>query len=200
VDAGIQMGLQRLTMKRLAAKLKVSVPTLYQYVADSDEVRRLVVDRMLAEVALPEDTDQEWSVYVGGMADALSTFMSSDPHVLPQLLQTDVGKEAEIALAERFFRAADRRGFPLRDAGRLLEAIAIVSYGAAVLKRRDAIRFRGKRSPEQAMRKVLSQLGGEERSLARRSRYFIEPRRRAREFLAPFIEEIRRHHKEPNQG
>jgi AcrR family transcriptional regulator len=65
VDAGLEIvrqdGFAALTMAALAQRLGVSAMTAYGYVGNKQELSRLIVDRVLADVAVPEPSEGDWA-------------------------------------------------------------------------------------------------------------------------------------------
>ena len=71
-------GLEALTLRRLAAELGVGAMTVYSYVRDKDELLDLVVDRAVAEVALPPP-DGDWRDRARALARNLRTTLLAHP-------------------------------------------------------------------------------------------------------------------------
>ncbi|MGI9164684.1 MAG: TetR/AcrR family transcriptional regulator [Mycobacterium sp.] len=55
-----EVGVEKLTMRAVAARLDVSAMALYHHVEDKDELLRLVGDDILGRIALPEPDSGDW--------------------------------------------------------------------------------------------------------------------------------------------
>lgn len=53
-------GLERMSMRRIAAELGTGVMTLYHYVPNRDDLVELMVDQVAGEVELPEQPSSDW--------------------------------------------------------------------------------------------------------------------------------------------
>ncbi|MCP2256199.1 transcriptional regulator, TetR family [Prauserella aidingensis] len=73
-----QSGAGGLTMRRLAQELEVTATALYWHVKTKDDVLDLAVDRVFAEVAIPEQTD-EWRADVRTLASRWREVMLAHP-------------------------------------------------------------------------------------------------------------------------
>lgn len=192
IDAAIHLGLDGITMRQLAAALSVTIPTLYQYVADREEVIRLGTERILGAALLPEDGSQTWPEYVLQTAEALTRVMASDPKIMIHLLHGS-GVTTEVIIAEHFFQALSRRGMTTDETEQLLEAVAIASYGTAVAIGRDDALKRASGSRQQAANGLAAVCDAQDLPLVRQSGYFAASRSHdAARLLRPVIEEIKR--------
>src|SRR5690606_37828697 len=59
-----EIGLDEVTVKRVADHLGVSVPGLYHHVRGRDDLLRLAAEHSLARLRLPEDRGQHWAVWL----------------------------------------------------------------------------------------------------------------------------------------
>jgi AcrR family transcriptional regulator len=104
-------GLERVSMRRVAAELGVTVGALYWYVATKDELLELVLDDVLAEARAP-DVAGEWRAALAAHAERLRRVLLRHPWVLPLLGRLpNIGPHA-VALAEAALDIAVRAGFP----------------------------------------------------------------------------------------
>jgi AcrR family transcriptional regulator len=64
VDAALAIvdaeGLEALSMRSLAHRLRIGTMTLYHYVRDKDELAELVSDRVMSEVLIPGEVPADW--------------------------------------------------------------------------------------------------------------------------------------------
>lgn len=103
-----QSGLRALSMRSLAAALHTGPMTLYNYVPDKAGLEDLVVAAIVAQIQLPEPTD-DWLRDTYAVAEAASAGLRAHPAALPLVLTrpsvTTVGSVIRKALV-----AALRRG------------------------------------------------------------------------------------------
>ncbi|ARS29262.1 TetR family transcriptional regulator [Sphingomonas sp. KC8] len=137
IDAAVELGLDRFGMKRIAEHLGVGISTLYQYVANRDELLQLAIDRQLAAVALPGDREQHWSDYIIEYAVSLRDALAGEPHLILQVMDGGGGIERELAVTERFVEVLVARGFSIDEAVLAWRSIGAVTLGAAIALCRD---------------------------------------------------------------
>jgi len=68
LDAALDVGLDAMTLAAVASRLQVSVPALYRFVADRDELVARAADRVIARFRLPEQTELAQFLVETGMA------------------------------------------------------------------------------------------------------------------------------------
>jgi AcrR family transcriptional regulator len=114
VAAAIAVGLDRLTMARLAAELGVSTQALYGHVRGRDEVEALVRGALRDEVqAAPIDAD-DWRTWLEQFANVVRRSLGgSAAHVLD-------APTADLALGERGIELLLAEGLRPDDAGRAI--------------------------------------------------------------------------------
>lgn len=104
-------GLERVSMRRVAGELGVTVGALYWYVATKDELLELVLDAVLGEARAPE-VPEEWRAALATHAERMRRVLLRHPWALPLLSRLpNIGPNA-VALAEAALGIAARAGFP----------------------------------------------------------------------------------------
>jgi AcrR family transcriptional regulator len=104
-------GLERVSMRRVAAELGVTVGALYWYVATKDELLELVLDDVLGDARTP-DVPGEWRAALAAHAEGMRQVLLRHPWALPLLSRLpNIGPNA-VALAEAALGIAARAGFP----------------------------------------------------------------------------------------
>ena len=78
-------GLPALTMRRLAEALGTGAMTLYNYVAGKEGLEELVVAAIVAEVRLPDPTD-DWQQDAYAIANAMWQGVRAHPAAIPLVL------------------------------------------------------------------------------------------------------------------
>ena len=104
-------GLERTSMRRVAADLGVTVGALYWYVATKDELLELVLDEVLGEARAPDDRG-EWRGALAAHAERMRQVLLRHAWALPLLGRLpNIGPNA-VALADAALGVAARAGFP----------------------------------------------------------------------------------------
>lgn len=80
------MGIDKLTMRTLAARLGVSAMALYHHVDDKDELVRMVGDDMLGRIELPDPDSGDWRELLTSVASASHEALLSVPGLSSVLL------------------------------------------------------------------------------------------------------------------
>jgi AcrR family transcriptional regulator len=109
-------GLAALSMRTVAAELGMGTMSLYRYVADREQLERLVVDLALSDIDLALPDDGRWTDRVTLVVDRIRGAVSAHPAVVPLFLthrHTSVsvmrcGEALLGVLAEAGFTGADR--------------------------------------------------------------------------------------------
>lgn len=130
-------GAAGLSMRAVAAELHMSTMGLYRYVADRDELERLVVDLLLADLDLNVPVDQPWEERITALAHRVREAVVRHPAAIPLLLshrQDSVNSlrwgEAMLAvLADAGFEGADRALAFRTLLSYILGALQVQSYG-----------------------------------------------------------------------
>ena len=63
-EAAAEIGLEDVTVKKVADRLGMSVTGLYYYVHGREELVRLAAERSAANMRIPVDTGQHWSAWL----------------------------------------------------------------------------------------------------------------------------------------
>src|SRR5690348_8135749 len=67
--ASAELDLDQVSMRSVADRLGVSVPSLYHYVRGRDDLLRMAAEQSAARLSVPEDSGQHWSVWLYQWAD-----------------------------------------------------------------------------------------------------------------------------------
>jgi AcrR family transcriptional regulator len=169
VETAAQIAPGELTMTRLAETLRVSPGTLYQYVADRDELIRLVIEKRMRDLPLLEDTGQHWSDYLREYINRLASALTADPAAIAQVLGIESTVEPELRFTEAFYAALVARGFGLDETMEIYVQVSIVAMGAAMVGNRERLAAKEAGSVGAALRRVLEGLGEDEVPLVRKA-------------------------------
>lgn len=130
-------GAAGLSMRAVAAELHMSTMGLYRYVADRDELERLVVDLLLEDLDLDVPVDRPWGERIIELAHRVRETVLRHPAAIPLLLshrQDSVNSlrwgEAMLAvLTDAGFEGADRALAFRALLSYILGALQVQSYG-----------------------------------------------------------------------
>ncbi|MGE4429920.1 MAG: TetR/AcrR family transcriptional regulator [Sphingobium sp.] len=79
-------GLEALSIRMLAARLKVNSASLYHHFASKDEILMAVVRAALRDVVMPP-VAEEWEIWVAENAVAYRRLLVAKPYIIPLLLR-----------------------------------------------------------------------------------------------------------------
>jgi len=128
VDRG---GLSALSMRSLAAELETGAMTLYNHVADREDLDLLVVDAVLGEVRVPPAARYSWKREVTAIATAVWRAVRAHPNVIPLILTRRTRSPASLAIAESLLAALARSGRTRRELLIAFRAITAFVMGFA---------------------------------------------------------------------
>jgi AcrR family transcriptional regulator len=125
-----ESGVSALSMRTLAAALSTGPMTLYNYVPDKEGLEELVVAAVVAEVRVPEPTD-DWLADVYAVAEAMWQGIRAHPAAIPLVLTRRTTSATGFAAAEAIVAALGRGR--LTDSDRLAAFHAVLAFvvGAA---------------------------------------------------------------------
>ena len=123
-------GVGALSMRSLAASLGTGPMTLYNYVADKEGLEELVVAAIVAEVRLPEPTD-DWQQDAYAIAGAMWQGIRAHPAAIPLVLTRRMSSSTGFAAAEALIAALGRAGLEDRDRLAAFHALLGLVTGAA---------------------------------------------------------------------
>jgi AcrR family transcriptional regulator len=123
-------GLSALSMRSLAAALGTGPMTVYNYVADKEGLEELVVAAVVAQVRLPDPTD-DWRHDAYAIADAMWRGIRAHPAAIPLVLTRRTLSATGFAAADALIAALARAGLPDRDQLGAFHAVLGFVVGAA---------------------------------------------------------------------
>ncbi|EZP74190.1 Regulatory protein TetR [Sphingomonas paucimobilis] len=163
IDAALDLGLESLTMGRVADRLGVVKAALYNYVATREELVMLAAARAAGMHPFPEDEGQSWKDYALDHARALFELLTGDAQLLISYMTGGMGQLASADRTEAWLRAMTKRGFTADEAIRLLQSIGYLVVGAAA----SALHAKAAATPEDEARAILRKRGAHELPLLR---------------------------------
>jgi AcrR family transcriptional regulator len=127
-------GLAALSMRAVAVELGVATMALYRYVADREQLERLVVDLVLSTVDVEVPPRAAWSNQVTLLAERVREAVFAHPHLVPVTMVHRHRSIHSLRWTEAVLRALSRGGFTAK--GRVVALRGLVAYltGAILLE------------------------------------------------------------------
>ena len=157
IAGALELGLESLTMKKLADHLGVGTATLYQYWSNRKELVQAAAVSSLSQIDWPEDTGQHWSTYCWQFTRCVADFLADSPSLVVSNHAREYGYEVQFALVERFLSVLAKRGFPAKEAMRVYNILGVAAFGSAVEQVRQAdFKLHGEEGSETARSQLAS--------------------------------------------
>lgn len=137
VRAVQEIGLEDVTIRRVADHLGVSVPGLYHHVRGREDMLRLAAERSLSRIELPRDRDQTWPAWLREWARYVRGAMSSEPELVRQYIAGAIATERIVDSLGLFVEVLHRRGFTGPAALDAWETISTLALGSAIEEIRE---------------------------------------------------------------
>ena len=120
------------SMRRLAKRLGVSAPALYNHVDGKDALVELIRGVMVAAHPVPKDEGGTWVNRVAAIARAQRAAYSAHPNVVPMLIGVPIAQPAVLEIYRELARALASAGFDDAEVSVLLEVIDSFAIGNAL--------------------------------------------------------------------
>lgn len=104
------------TLRRLATQHSVTPMALYRHFKDKDDLLAALGDRLLADVVLPEPTDERWDQQLTKVLTAFVTALRAHPKLADLTLTRILASEAGLTMSERIMELLTEGGFSVDDA------------------------------------------------------------------------------------
>ncbi|MDB2438822.1 TetR/AcrR family transcriptional regulator [Hellea sp.] len=132
LEGAVELGLEGLTMKRLATHLNVGTATLYQYFDSRKTLMRAAAVYSLSDVPLPEDKGQHWSQLARDYVETIQSLLAENPSFIHSYQHTDYGFEVQFQLIEKFLHSMSERGFKPEKGMELFNIIGMAAFAGAI--------------------------------------------------------------------
>lgn len=132
LEAAIDLGLENLTLKKLAMKLGAGTTTLYQYFDNREELLTAAAMHALKNVPLPNDKALNWAQYSYEYIYSLIKLMSENPTHITYYQTVGYGLEVHFSIVEKFLEGLIERGFDAQTGIKLFRRLAMVAVAASV--------------------------------------------------------------------
>ncbi len=157
IDGALELGLEKLTMKKLADHLGVGTATLYQYWGNRKELVQAAAVHALADLDLPKDDGQHWSQYCLEFALCIQNYLAQSPSLVLSNHAREYGYKVQFELVEQFLEVLSHRDFSPEQAMRLFNIVGMAAFAGAVEKvRQDDFALHGEVGAETAKRQIAS--------------------------------------------
>lgn len=199
IDGALEIGLEGLTMKKLATHLNVGTATLYQYWDNRQSMLRAAAVRALRDVDMPTDTGQHWSHYALGYAVGIARSLSKTPSFILSYHFREYGLEAQFTLAENFLSAMEKRGIGAKAGMELFNVVSMAVYAGAIETVRQQEFDTIGADMQETARDQMSQMEVERFPLLRQvlDDFSLPPEKKIETMLRPAFEKIARERGEP---
>jgi AcrR family transcriptional regulator len=107
------------SFRKLAAQHDVTPMALYRHFKDKDDLLAAMGDRLLADVVLPEPTDERWDKQLHAVLTAFVTALRGHPRLADLTLTRILITEPGLALSERALELLVEGGFAVDDAAEI---------------------------------------------------------------------------------
>jgi AcrR family transcriptional regulator len=132
LESAVELGLEGLTMKRLANQLNVGTATLYQYFDSRKSLMRAAAVYSLSDLPLPVDTGQHWSKLSTEYVSVIQDLLAENPSFIHSYQHTDYGFEVQFQLIEKFLSSMSKRYFTPKKGMELFNIIGMVAFAGAI--------------------------------------------------------------------
>jgi AcrR family transcriptional regulator len=105
-------GLAALSIRRLAAELGVSGPSLYNHFDTKDEILDAVADEIIGQVDTDCLTQQDWRSALRTWGHSYRAALAAHPNIVPYLAQGPGRRPASLAMADAVHGALIAAGWP----------------------------------------------------------------------------------------
>ena len=132
IAAALEIGLDKVSFRRLAERLGVNVATIYRYVRNRNELLRLAAFQLTLNRRLPDEAHAHWSQLAVRYAEEMFESFMNEPELVAELLKGSLGPHVEMDVLDQFIGAMARYGFRAEEALALHQALGTMAIGAAV--------------------------------------------------------------------
>jgi AcrR family transcriptional regulator len=155
--AAAEMPLEEITLRSVADRLAVSVPSLYHYVSGRADLLRLAAEQSAIRMTLPADTGQHWAVWFYQWADYVRRAFVADPELLKQFIDGAFGVDRMAGHINVAIGICARHGLSDRAGFEAYSLVSECALGAAISEIRAARMARAGQSPALELRMFACQ-------------------------------------------
>jgi AcrR family transcriptional regulator len=115
-EAALEIGLERATVRNVAAHLGMSVPGMYHHVRTREELLAIAAAHGLSELPLPEDHGEPWTTWLTEYARFVYDALVAQPEIIGQIVAGTIDTLRMAQHLERFFTVLANHGFSIDEA------------------------------------------------------------------------------------
>lgn len=135
VETALEMidaeGLSELSIRRLAARLGVQGPSLYNHFDSKDDILDAVVDRVIGEVDVECFTERDWRDALRVWGHSYHDALASHPNIVPLQARGPGRRPMALAMADAVYGGLSRGGWPPGRATQVGAAMRYFVVGSA---------------------------------------------------------------------
>lgn len=128
-----EVGIEKLTMRRMAKDLDVSPMAIYKHFANKEELLKAVLDEFIARAKVLPTAELGWDQWLDHVARGMYGALRGEPLWLPFLGSLDVGENA-LAITTAFINKMLSAGFSPEEAFDAYLAMIHIVIGAVSLQ------------------------------------------------------------------
>jgi AcrR family transcriptional regulator len=132
LQAALEIGLERVTLKQLADHLGVAISTLYRHVRNRDELVRLAASQHLLTRGMPDSGQQHWTDVAIHHSESLFESFVAEPQLITEFMKGRMGPDVEADFLEWFLTVIRPHGFTPAEGVYLYRAIGMLTLGGAI--------------------------------------------------------------------
>lgn len=126
-------GPDALSMRKLAGTLGVEAMTLYHHFPNKDAILDGVVERVFAEMRIPEPLPEEWMALAEEMFVAFRRVLVEHPNTIVLLARRPLNTEGSADFIEAPLSVLARSGLPPERVGQLYQSLVAYAFGHAFI-------------------------------------------------------------------
>jgi AcrR family transcriptional regulator len=128
VEAGAALGLENLTVRAVSEKLNVTRAAVYNYIRDSDELRRAVAGATMADFAFDVSDATDWQTLLTRFAKAFRSWRLAQPDAAQFVTLREIESVGVFVAVEFLLATLVEAGFAEDVAPRALEFLSGVVW------------------------------------------------------------------------
>lgn len=132
LQGALALGLDNLTMKKLAEHLKVGTATLYQYFENRDNLLMEAAEYSIKLLPFPEYRGQSWKTLALEYITNVQQILKQHPSFIHSHPVTDYGYKIHFTLTEKILSDMVACGLDHKQAVKVAHIISMASYAGAV--------------------------------------------------------------------
>lgn len=157
MDMITEIGVEKLTMRALAARLDVSAMALYHHVEDKNELLRLVGDDILGQIELPDPESSDWDVLFISVCEAALDALLQVPGLSSVLLTSKLLPNAR-GLVHFCINQFERAGLDRDAAEEAYAGVQTLVLGRLLIEENANFRFSSTPQADDEIRHYIAKL------------------------------------------